>query len=398
MSSSPSLSASKKKHANVSDSNDSRPRLDDGASSMNSPLPSFVERQHLVGEVADQQAWAAGAVEVGGIHAHAGAGHAGVVEGHAGGDRFVHERALAGVAVQPVRLRVVGDEHVEPAVIVVVEQADAKALARRDRAGRPSWSHPRTSRCQGCGTGRASRPCSSPACSTTWSCHRVCSGCPSRVATARNWRRPGRACRPCRSPATPHWPRSPARPTPARCGHVLERALAGVAKQAVATECGDEQVDESVVVVVGGRGAHPVRLERQPRGLRDVGECAAAAVAIQRRQAAGRRPAGPRASVDEEEVLQAVVVDVEDDDAGAHGFGQVLLAEGAAVVTERDAGLRGDVGEGDSGRYRSLGRLRARTGDEAGSDDGRQRECHWTITDHWGEGPAYRDRARGGLT
>ena len=88
-----------------------------------------IERQHLVGEVADQQSRAPGAVEVGRVHAHAGARHARFVEGHAGGDRLVHERALAGVAIEPVRLRVVGHEHVEPAVGVVVEQADAEALA-----------------------------------------------------------------------------------------------------------------------------------------------------------------------------------------------------------------------------------------------------------------------------
>ena len=113
-------------------SSDVLPIVDAGASSMKRPFPSFVvERHHLVREVADDQALPAGAVVVGGVDAHAGARHAGLVERHAGRDADVGERAVLLVLVEAVRLRVVGDEQVEPAVAVVIEQRDAERLRGR---------------------------------------------------------------------------------------------------------------------------------------------------------------------------------------------------------------------------------------------------------------------------
>src|SRR5207344_790926 len=45
------------------------------------------------------------------------------------------------------------------------------------------------------------------------------------------------------------------------------------------------------------------------------------------------------------QVLPAVIVEVEERDAGAERLRQVLLAEGAVVVPESDAGRRSDVGK-----------------------------------------------------
>ena len=56
---------------------------------------------------------------------------------------------------------------------------------------------------------------------------------------------------------------------------------------------------------------------------------------------------GQRGSVDEEDVLPAVVVVVDEGDAGAEGFREKFFAEGAVVVDEVDAGFLGDVGEVD---------------------------------------------------
>ena len=75
--------------------------------------------------------WPAGAVVVGGVDAHAGARDARFVERDARGDADVGERAVLLVLVEPVRLRVVGDEQVEPAVAVVIEQRDAERLRGR---------------------------------------------------------------------------------------------------------------------------------------------------------------------------------------------------------------------------------------------------------------------------
>ena len=99
---------------------------------MNRPVALVgVQRHHLVREVADDEARPAGAVVVGRVDAHAGARDAGFVERHAGRDADVHERSVAAIAVEPVGLRVVGDEDVEPAVGVVVEQRDAERLGGR---------------------------------------------------------------------------------------------------------------------------------------------------------------------------------------------------------------------------------------------------------------------------
>ena len=52
-------------------------------------------------------------------------------------------------------------------------------------------------------------------------------------------------------------------------------------------------------------------------------------------------------AVDEKNVGISVVVVVDEGAAGAHGFGEPLLAEGAVVVGEVDSGLGGDVAEVD---------------------------------------------------
>ena len=88
-----------------------------------------IQPQHLVGEVADQQVRPAGAVVVGGVHAHGAARHAVFAERHAGRHAFFGERAVAVVAVQLVGLRIVGDEQIRPAVAVVIEHRDAQRLA-----------------------------------------------------------------------------------------------------------------------------------------------------------------------------------------------------------------------------------------------------------------------------
>ena len=57
--------------------------------------------------------------------------------------------------------------------------------------------------------------------------------------------------------------------------------------------------------------------------------------------------AGPAGSVGDEDVLPAVVVVVDEGDAGAESFREEFFAEGAVVVDVADAGFLGDVGEVD---------------------------------------------------
>ena len=110
----------------------------------------------------------------------------------------------------------------------------------------------------------------------------------------------------------------------------------------------DVEIGVAVVVVVAD--GHALAVERlvEPGLLGDVLEVSLAVVAI---EGLGRRRldlvAGPVRRVDEEQVLVAVAVVVEEGDARAHRLGQELLAEGAVVVDECDAGLLGDVDELD---------------------------------------------------
>jgi hypothetical protein len=90
-----------------------------------------------------------------------------------------------------------------------------------------------------------------------------------------------------------HGARAEARVGDARPGRdVREPAGAQVAEQLVPAEPGDVEVDLAVVVVVRGRRAEPVHLDREPRRLRHVAEAALAVVAIERRQSRLLR-AGP---------------------------------------------------------------------------------------------------------
>jgi len=87
-----------------------------------------VEREHLVGKICNDQAGAAGAVIIGGINAHAGAGNTVFAEGNAGGNGALFERAVLFIEVELVGLRVVGDQEVGPSIVVVVENGNAETL------------------------------------------------------------------------------------------------------------------------------------------------------------------------------------------------------------------------------------------------------------------------------
>ncbi len=85
-----------------------------------------IERHHLVIEVGDRDALRAGVIEIRGVDSHAGAGLAVLAESHAGSHGDIFERAVALIAVELIRLRVVGDQQVRPAVVIVIEHRHAQ--------------------------------------------------------------------------------------------------------------------------------------------------------------------------------------------------------------------------------------------------------------------------------
>ena len=87
-----------------------------------------VQNVVVVGEVRDVQVVAPVVVVVAHGHAHVRLLVARLVEGGAGGVADVLERAVAAIAVEVVGRGVVGDEEIELAVVVVVEERDAEAV------------------------------------------------------------------------------------------------------------------------------------------------------------------------------------------------------------------------------------------------------------------------------
>ena len=157
--------------------------------------------------------------------------------------------------------------------------------------------------------------------------------------------------------------RSPARARAAQTGldgHVLEAPVALVPVEVVLSPVRDVQVDVSVVVVVAGAGALPPPALGEAGLLRDVGEAAVAAIPVEViRRLRPARESLERRAVDQEHVLPAVAVVVEEGDAAARRLEQVLVLLAAPVDRERvEAGLPGGILEREA--ERGLGIRRGR--------------------------------------
>src|SRR5262249_3899540 len=97
------------------------------------PLALIAEDgQHVIREVADDDARIARSVNVREISTHPAARLPFLAEGHAGRQSRFGERPFAAVVfIKLVRLRVVGDEDVGPTVTVVIDDRHPKRFARR---------------------------------------------------------------------------------------------------------------------------------------------------------------------------------------------------------------------------------------------------------------------------
>ena len=243
----------------------------------------LVKGNHLVGEVADHQAWPAGAVVVGGVDAHAGARDARFVERHARGDGDVGEGAVLLVLVEPVRLGVVGDEQIEPAVAVVIEQRDAERLRGRvvetgllRRVLEPAIAEVAIERraLTFVRLGRAVR--------LRLAVERAVQVFLDRPVDVVGDEQIEAAVAVVVEPRGAG--REPGVADTGRVGDVGEAQAAKVAEQAILAERGDVEIGPAVVVVVGGRGAKAVERNPEARGGRDVGERAVAIVPVEREQ------------------------------------------------------------------------------------------------------------------
>src|SRR5581483_7706635 len=110
---------------------------------------------------------------------------------------------------------------------------------------------------------------------------------------------------------------------------------------------GDEQVIESIVVVVTDRDSKSEHLDRKAGLARDVSKGPVVIVVIQLQRSDSLVMAGEILAVHQQNVRPAVVVVINERAARPHSFGQILLSERAIVVDEANARLRSDVAESD---------------------------------------------------
>lgn len=149
-------------------------------------------------------------------------------------------------------------------------------------------------------------------------------------------------------------------------GDVGEGSVAVVVVEVVAAEAGDVEVFVAVVVVVTDGYSHVVADALETGFLGDVFE---GSVGLLMEEAVpgfgagflgdgafGRR-VGEGCAVGEEDVEAAIVVVVEESDAGAHGLDEVFFCSVRGLAVEDDVAGLGDVDEGAGGGRGGCGRL-----------------------------------------
>ncbi len=158
---------------------------------------------------------------------------------------------------------------------------------------------------------------------------------------------------------------------PAFDSHIFKRAVAFVAVENRAAIAGDEEVDEAVIVKVGGDRRHAVNVRGHAGLVGDIGEGAVAVVPVEMvvRRSRGRllqrvrmHAVFQRLAADHVEIGQSVVVVVEPDAAGAGAFEQRAELLRAEAVRELNAGLRGGIFEPDRAGRTRWRRLRQQRG------------------------------------
>ncbi len=307
-----------------------------------------VEPDHLLIEVRDGHAHAAGVVEVARVDAHAGARTPLGAERDARRNAHLAKPAVPQVPVELVRLRVVGDDEIGPPVALIVDERDTERLrARVEDAARRGHVLERAV------AAIAEQPAGVAAVRLG---RAVGLRLPVGAAEDVVFDRPAHVVADEQIEMTvvvdvdPDRRRAEPLPSaePARARRVDERALARVPKQPVLPHTRDEQIGEAVVVEIADGHAHAVHLDVETRARGDVGERAVAVVAEQLGCRSHPVMSGPVHAVDQQDVLPPVAVVVEERAPGAHRLGQQLAAVRAAVVREAKATRGGDVHEPQS--------------------------------------------------
>src|SRR5215469_877250 len=307
-----------------------------------------IERDHLVGEIADDNARAPAAIVVRGIDAHAGARHSVFTETDAGRDSTLLECTVAFVQIQLVGLGIVGDQNVGPAVTVVIENRDPQAL--RGRVGESGLLGsilkfaslqvvPEADRSSLVGLRRAIgfvRPVERAIEIALFAPLNVVGDQKIEFAVAVVVDPDGAGGELVRPPQTCGF------------GHIRERAVAVVMEQMALAERRNEDVVVAIIIVIPDRNSQPEHRDGQAGSSGNVGKGAVVIVVIKlQRRRAGVGMAGEVFAIRQQDVGISIVVVVKEGAPRSHSFRKPLLAEGTVVVREMNARLRGDVAELD---------------------------------------------------
>src|SRR5438445_4087675 len=112
-------------------------------------------------------------------------------------------------------------------------------------------------------------------------------------------------------------------------------------------ERGDEEIIETVVVVIADRDAESEHGDRESGFTSCICKRSVVIVVIELQRGSTARVAGPVLTIQEEDIRPAVVVVINKGATRAHGFRQIFFPESAVVVSEVDSGLGSDVAELD---------------------------------------------------
>src|SRR5262249_21234237 len=303
-----------------------------------------VQSHHFVREIPDDQAGPATPVIIRSVRSHSRSGDSCFAERDSCGHAYVGESAVAFVAVQLVRLRVVCDKQVHPSVAVVINQRHSERLRCGIVQSRPL----------GHVLERAVSFVVVQRRAVTLIRFRRAIGLVLAVQSAMEVLVDG----PFDVVADKQVQLSilvVIEPNGARgesgivyagpSGNVLKLAVALIAEQMIRTEAGYINVYEAVIVVVGDRTTKPVHFDRKPCLAGHVGKSTVTVVVVKRGIRLLALMIGPVHRIDQQDVLPTIVVVVQERASGSNGFGQELLAVSTAVVLELNPCLRGNVGK-----------------------------------------------------
>ncbi len=289
-------------------------------------------------------------IVIGGVDAHAGAGDAVLAETDPSSDAVLDEFPVRGIDVELVGLRVVAEGDVWPAVAIGVENSDAERFGSRISEagcggrifeGAVALIVPDAHRGAFVGLGRAIRFRFAVDGAVNVGLRR-----PLHVISYHQIEKAvavvidkGRAGAEFVRP-----------PEAGLLGDVGKGSVTIIFEKVVLAQRSDENIVVAVVVVIADGYAHAVHFDVEAGFSGDVGEGAVVIIVIESGMRCAAVMLGKIGAVDEENILPAVVIGIDEGNAGAHGFRQIFFAEGAVVMDEVNAGGFGYVFEANGGR------------------------------------------------